>query len=91
MSDTTPPPTSPPPPVPPSGAGSGAGHQAPPPPPPSPPPAAHPKGADHRDLSRVVLFYALALAALLAGVGALLTGIAWLEMADTADNSRSFW
>ncbi|MEU9332803.1 hypothetical protein AB0D49_06490 [Streptomyces sp. NPDC048290] len=64
-------------------------HQAPPPPPPPTPPTA--KGTDHRDLSRTVLFYALALAALLLGIGALLIGIAWSDLADTAGNSRSFW
>ncbi|MFJ4681773.1 hypothetical protein ACIQNG_08965 [Streptomyces sp. NPDC091377] len=66
------------------------------PPPVTPPPAApapppERSRPDHRDLSRVVLYYALALAALLLGIGALLIGIAWSDMADVADNGRSFW
>ncbi|MFJ5259957.1 hypothetical protein ACIQAC_05710 [Streptomyces sp. NPDC088387] len=77
MSETTPPPSTPSP-------------AAPPPPP--PPPAAPPRPrADHRDLSRVVLYYALALAVILVGVAALLIGIAWSDLADIADNNRGGW
>jgi hypothetical protein len=38
--------------------------------------------ADHRNLSRTVLFYAMAVSALLVGVAALLFGIAWSDLAD---------
>jgi hypothetical protein len=50
----------------------------------TPPPRPRRTWADHRDLSRTVLFYALALSALLAGVAALLFGIAWSDLADNA-------
>lgn len=39
-------------------------------------------------LSRTVLYFALAVSALLVGVAALLMGIAWL---DLVDNARSDW
>jgi hypothetical protein len=49
------------------------------------PPARHARTvADHRELAKVVLFYALALGAVLFAVAALLVGIAWLDLADAA-------
>ena len=52
-----------------------------------PPPRRPRTVAEHKDLSRIVLFYALALAVILAGVAALLFGIAW---SDIADNTHPF-
>ncbi|AWW36426.1 MULTISPECIES: hypothetical protein [Streptomyces] len=55
-----------------------------PPPPPPRPPRSRRTMADQRDLSRLVLFYALAVGALLIGVAALLVGLAWSDLAGSA-------
>ncbi|MFI9155096.1 hypothetical protein [Streptomyces sp. NPDC053367] len=43
--------------------------------------------AEHKDLAKTVLFYALAVAAVLFGIAALIFGLAW---SDLADNARPF-
>ncbi|WP_158857946.1 hypothetical protein [Streptomyces sp. NRRL B-1347] len=43
--------------------------------------------AEHKDLSRIVLFYALSLSVLLIAIAALIMGIAWT---DLVDNSRRY-
>lgn len=43
--------------------------------------------AEHKDLSWVVVFYALGLSVVLAGVAALVFGIAWSDIADNAGPS----
>ncbi|MFJ3670117.1 hypothetical protein ACIPSE_27050 [Streptomyces sp. NPDC090106] len=55
-----------------------------PPLPPAPPPRRARTAAEHGDLARTVLFYALALGVVLVGVAALLIGIAWSDLADNA-------
>jgi hypothetical protein len=49
-----------------------------------PPPRHRRTIVEHKDLAKVVLFYALALGAVLFGIAALLAGIAWLDIADAA-------
>ncbi|MGW1544915.1 hypothetical protein ACWCPM_32645 [Streptomyces sp. NPDC002309] len=53
----------------------------------TPPPRPR-RAPDLGGLSRTVLYFALAVSALLVGVAALLMGIAWL---DLVDNARSDW
>ncbi|MFJ4466433.1 hypothetical protein ACIP2X_02835 [Streptomyces sp. NPDC089424] len=52
------------------------------------PPARPRRSPDLGGLSRTVLYFALAVSALLVGVAALLMGIAWM---DLVDNARSEW
>ncbi|MFB9464715.1 hypothetical protein [Streptomyces cinereospinus] len=52
------------------------------------PPARPRRTVDLEGLSRTVLYFALAVSALLVGVAALLMGIAWTELVD---NARSEW
>ncbi|MET9730983.1 hypothetical protein ABZZ79_10055 [Streptomyces sp. NPDC006458] len=40
--------------------------------------------AEHRDAAKIVLFYALALGAVLFGVAALIFGLAWADLVDKA-------
>ncbi|MBG0850841.1 hypothetical protein I2W78_02955 [Streptomyces spinoverrucosus] len=52
------------------------------------PPARPRRTLDVGGLSRTVLFFALAVSALLVGVAALLIGISWM---DLVDNARQSW